>query len=448
MYAENKEYDNLTKEVRELVGSLISTLMINKRTSMDSTIAGDTLMLNILLNIERVFTYSLDAPMAVGVDGLEVKMLVNPYYLMMITSEPKHVLNIVLHECYHLLFEHLTEFCWVFGDKDKQKLMNIATDCQINQYLKGLPKNAVTLTYVEDLVGEDLETFMGSLYYYEKLIDKINTEKVQEVLNIGGGETEDEITSNIIKGKVIDDHSVWKEGKGKEEILQHVVENIVENAYKQLTERQRGSLPGHLQEIVSRLHKEKSVNWKAIIKRGIGTLPVPYKYSKKKMNRRFPERMDLSGKMIDRFVNINVFLDTSGSMSTEDIGYALSEIYHMMKDIGGNVIVVQVDTKVVGVSILNKRKLKDFKANGRGGTLFQPAFDWLKENNYTNKNSISIYFTDGYGEGEWSIDRYGYKNMYWVLTGEDANIEDLSCEGKGKVALLREDVKYNRLKKG
>lgn len=435
---EKEDKDGLLKETKNLVGTLISTLLtVNRKWSSRGN---DLLFLNILLNVSKVYTYELDAPMAVGFRNLGVSLYVNPERLIGFTENADQVLVIITHECYHLIFEHLTEFDWVFSDQVKRNAMNIATDCHINQRLDNLPKGVVTLDYVNKMVGKKLDKLAGSMYYYEEIIDNVDPDKLK---GLGEGSIS------------MDSHDTWEETDGDggggmsssskiNKIVAHqVIGNLIKDAYNNVPTKERGTIAGSITSVLERFNEKKKINWKSLFKRGLGSIPVPYKLTKKRLNRRFPERLMLSGRISDRVCDVIVFLDTSLSMSDDVVKYALSEVFHIIKDWGINsVTLVQIDTEVQSVSKVSVKDLNSFTVNGRGGTSFQPAFDWLRDNKFTNKNSISVYFTDGFGESK--VDNKGYNNMHWVLCNNDSKKEDLSCDGGNKVALLRDDNKYAR----
>jgi predicted metal-dependent peptidase len=68
-----------------------------------------------------------------------------------------------------------------------------------------------------------------------------------------------------------------------------------------------------------------------------------------------------------------------------------NEIYHIYKS-GTDVTVVECDTQIQRV-YQYKGKLEDLSVQGRGGTDFEPVFEYLLKNK--NKYNNLIYLTDG-----------------------------------------------------
>lgn len=468
------KYQDVLLATEELVTLCISTVVF---TGMKGD-GADSLFANILYRVNKEVGLEVSAPMAVGIKARGVTLFINPFMLYDVVSELRHVVAIIKHECYHIIFKHLTYMQrkrWT--DSYLHTLHNLATDCQINQLLVGLPDNCVTLSYIQELVGEKLDSHAGSLYYLEALVKsqfgqqlKQNEQKLNSFINSmkqsGGGQGGDSDNNNatqqawdeLMKSieeltpaqqdklkRAIQDHANWKESAKQEEIdtVDGLLGDLVKEAYNKLTDKQRGTLPGQVEEAITALTKKRALDWRSMVRRGLGTIPVPYRKTKKRLNRRQPERITLSGRMMDRQVELVVFIDTSGSMSNRDIAYVLAEIEQIIKDIRAHVEVVLIDTKVQAV--YNRlRDVKKIKAKGRGGTSFAPAFEYLHKQGYNNRDTLAIFFTDGYGEPEDGINRYGFNNVYWVLTGETARLTQLSCDGKGRVALLAEDVRYNK----
>lgn len=175
----------------------------------------------------------------------------------------------------------------------------------------------------------------------------------------------------------------------------------------------------------------------------MGTSLVPYKLSKNRMNRRQPHRVDLPGRVLDTASRLVAFFDTSASQNEEALAYSLGELANIQKTLHAEVWVVHVDTTVQYAKQLSFQSLKDMEFAGRGGTSFAPAYQWLHDQGFTNEDTVAVYFTDGYGDDD--FERYGFTNMYWILTEtEVGDPSPLSTDGEGKVLYLKADERYNR----
>lgn len=92
-------------------------------------------------------------------------------------------------------------------------------------------------------------------------------------------------------------------------------------------------------------------------------------------------------------------VDTSGSMSSNDLRLGLSELQQLQKaDSEIKIIVMQSDARVAHEYTVGCNDEIDFKIYGRGGTDFEPVFERVKEllGSTENAPDILIYATDGY----------------------------------------------------
>ena len=87
-------------------------------------------------------------------------------------------------------------------------------------------------------------------------------------------------------------------------------------------------------------------------------------------------------------------LDTSGSISARELAIYLAGLLGMIEETGPEqVAVIQCDTTVRRVDHLGPGETVDrIEVTGRGGTQFQPAFDWIAESGFNPH--VIVYATD------------------------------------------------------
>lgn len=122
--------------------------------------------------------------------------------------------------------------------------------------------------------------------------------------------------------------------------------------------------------------------------------------SKRNLTRMRPNRRSGFDNMgsIRRFTTkLLVAVDVSGSIGSDDLNHFYSVIIRAFKYGVKKIDVVQFDTTLSEPqSIENaKKQLKKVKVTGRGGTAFQPIFDYAQQH---NEYDGLIIFTDGYAE--------------------------------------------------
>ena len=432
-------------------------------------------------------------------------LYVNPFWLIYKLGDKNNgqfvrtdiyedVVAIYFHELNHLLYEHPSRY------RDRMQsglgqVVNIATDTQINQERriannKTLSEYGITLEGVRK--GYDLPNLMAnkdSEYYYEELYKKLksgqcrtcgqqkpqNQQNQQNDQNGQNGQGQNGHGGSCcpscgqpMNGNATGDamgaqgsHKVWgqipdntAEGEIADEMASHEsMKNIVKRILdspdlrKQLSnEKLRGILPGHLYD---ELIEGKAVKGKlpisAVIRKGTGKLRNGSKRTYTRFNPRQGNRVDiLRGKKELHNKNIHCFIDNSGSMGPTEIEYGVTEVAAVASSIRANLSIIPFDTVVY---YNNKQEVDKFGKfafvpTGRGGTSFQPVFDYLKEQNANNDNDVIVIITDGYGESR--IENYGLRNVIWILVEENRNTLSVSPQFlRGhEVAWLEDDAKY------
>jgi predicted metal-dependent peptidase len=169
-----------------------------------------------------------------------------------------------------------------------------------------------------------------------------------------------------------------------------IEKEMLEKAAKDITEKlkNRGLISSNVERIIGNLEKKPN-NWLNQLKRWITGVKGVGNYSKtfKRQNRYGIE--GLRGKRKDAIV-FDVILDTSGSM-TSDIPKVLGTI---LRD-GITCNIVQIDTEVQSDTVISSpRELKNINLKGFGGTVLQPAIDYIGEKKQQARPLVIM--TDGY----------------------------------------------------
>ena len=211
-------------------------------------------------------------------------------------------------------------------------------------------------------------------------------------------------------------------------------------------EKMRGLMAGGLydQAIEGKSEKGK-LPLKTVLQRGIGRLKAGERRTFSKIYKHQGNRPVIKkGKKRLWNKNIRVFLDNSGSMGTFEISWATMEVAAIAKAIKANLIIIPFDTVVYSENeqVIPKSGKFSFVPTGRGGTSFQPVFDYMKEVGVTNQNDVVIIISDGYGESR--IDNYGFRNVIWVMVESKTNtlsVREQDTRGH-LVAYLEDDYRY------
>lgn len=413
------------------------------------------------------------------------------------------VVAIYFHELNHLLYEHPARYRDRM-ESGYAEIVNIATDTQINQEARIAKNNTLTeygITVEKVRKNYDLPNLMAgkdSEYYYDELYKKLRQEMEKSKKNRcpecgqqqsqqgqggqsqqgqgnghehcstcgqpmngqGNGQGQQQTGQGDVSG-ANGSHQVWSkipdntaEGEiadeqAAHESMKNIVKRILDSPdlRSQLSnDKLRGILPGHLYD---ELIEGKAVKGKlpisAVIRKGTGKLRNGSRRTYTRFNPKQGNRVDLlRGKKELHNKNIHCFIDNSGSMGPTEIEYGVMEVAAVAHSIHANLSIIPFDTVVYynNKQEVDKQGNFQFIPTGRGGTAFQPVFNYLKEEKANNDNDVIVIITDGYGESR--IDNYGLRNVIWILVEESRNtlsVRPQDLRGH-EVAWLEEDAKY------
>ena len=403
------------------------------------------IMLNKLWDSKRVPTAG------VSKNGINYQLAINEDFWMSLTEDQK--LGLLKHELLHIAFGHLTMF-FKFTDR---RLANVAMDMEINQYIDRdwLPggeyskeefdeiKEAAKIEIaaarerdapmeelkaiadkvpsrgimIEDYDDVQLDTKAGCRYYYDKL-KKLQDEKKQN--GTCGSPSMDDLLDSIDEGD-IPDHSTWEEFENMTEaehkLIERQLQKVLSDA-KEQTVKKRGTVPGEIEGviIIENIVPPK-FDWRGYIRRFTGvSTKVFTKKIRRKENKRFDANPGLKVKMRQHML---LAIDTSGSVSDDELREFMGEMHHIYK-CGVEITIIQCDTSIKSIEPY-KGKF-ELTVLGRGGTEFDPVLEYFNANQ--NKYTSLVYFTDG----ECNADVKPKGNVLWVLS-ERSSMND-SLPGK------------------
>ena len=318
--------------------------------------------------------------------------------------------TIICHEILHLALGHT----WRKGNRNDIVILpdgtpilkwNVVCDAVVNYHLSEqrfkLPKGVVRIPEAETSSAEEL--------YAKWKCSK-------------------EVTINLF-----DDHSSWgkrgKEGEGKGkgegggaegeaegtvsmgESLEEKWKGLVVQARQ--IEKSQGRGMGSLEELIDDLIEPK-LSWKELLRNAIIS-SVKNDYRIIPPNKKHLWRGMYLPSTYGEEIEIAYAVDTSGSMSTEEVKEGLSELKGICDSFQSYKIhFFQCDD---GIQQYKEMSSYNFefprKIRGRGGTSFRPVFRYIVEKNLPI--SCLVYWTDGYGD--YPTVRPNYP-VVWILTAE------------------------------
>ena len=153
-----------------------------------------------------------------------------------------------------------------------------------------------------------------------------------------------------------------------------------------------GNLPGSIAELIAELDRPV-IDWRGVMRR-FATDSTIRETSWTRPSRRYADSdFILPGAESVAPAHLVAVIDTSGSMDKRALAKAGAEIQAMLDERAvERVTVVYCDTRVHGSATFSMGDLLTLDAKGRGGTAFQPAFDWIAE--HATDAAAIIYLSD------------------------------------------------------
>ena len=232
-------------------------------------------------------------------------------------------------------------------------------------------------------------------------------------------------------GATIDDHSFWK-GEDEEEISSTTWEARVMQTYetvKNLPKTGFGKQDngwGDLPIFAERMYNEVASNkldWRTLLNDFIQEDLCDYSFYPP--DRRFGDSdfflPDFNEKD-ERVENLLFMIDTSGSMTNDDIGEVYGEIKSAIEQFDGKIKgwLGFFDASVTEPKPFeNEEEFKAIRIQGGGGTSFLPIFHYVRDNMQDKNVTSIIILTDGYAPYPEEYERMNIP-VLWIVNNNDA----------------------------
>lgn len=286
---------------------------------------------------------------------------------------------VILHEILHCVLEHCTRV----GTRDTE-LYNIACDIVVNSTILemwGLQTIRVAGEEPMHLAPDGAE---GRLY---------NAEEVYRMLL---SQSKGDPGNTPMTGGVVDRHDVWKgiQDPGR---IRDAWDRKIRNAAKSCGEG--ASLTASIRKLVEKLNSRSQADWRQLLHDFIQHDTCDYTFLPP--DRRFSGDLFLPAFNIDEdqgsAQDIWVCVDTSGSISDEQLTQVLYEIRDAMRQAGLTGAVSFFDTEITEPQpFTNEEELVKIRPKGGGGTSFHVIFQYLKRKLINQLPKAILVFTDGY----------------------------------------------------
>lgn len=316
----------------------------------------------------------------------EINQITFDSVTMLIVHELEHIIR--MHHLYTKLY-----------DMNENKIANIAYDTMINgdilsiypeyQFVMDLFKGC-TSEVVKKQTGVDCDKYNTSYERYKALL---KSKKQPD----GGDGYECDLISPVLSDSDDYEDSVDCGDIPMQEMetIKEKLDNMIGES-KNLTEKNRGTVPKSIDENLNGIEivKNRVALWRRVIRKltkSISDSSIRFRRN------RYNKRLDSFGVFkLDEKPSVVFGIDSSGSMSDNDIIKALQEV-HQFIDAGGEVHLVVWDCEAEYRGIY-KKSYEPFKRTKSGGTRYGCFTEWCNDNKKKYGFSLSICITDGYVE--------------------------------------------------
>lgn len=362
---------------------------------------------------EMNIKYSDQIPTCIAFDKKkqEFEIILNTQQMSMFSKlERTAVLH---HEVLHFAHQHLlraTDY-----EKDP-KLYNIAMDMSINQYIQNLPQGCIEVKQFKKNDGSPFPTFKGFELYYELLKDNQEANK-------------DEM-AKYTPETATDAHG-WEEmEEGDYQKMAEEAKKLV-NRTVEKTSTGYSELPDTLKDLMKELDRiTEKLNYKRILKEAIKkTVCVTDRESTwNRPNKRYG--VYAPGTRTGRLPNIGIFIDTSGSISHNELNDFLGILNGFLKHGAKKCSLGLWHTELYYYKPHKFRNTLDKEELQSGGTDVSAALDKIND----EAPDLSIILTDGdfcpypdkiKGSVIWIISHGGNKNHPMKHVGKTIMLDAL-----------------------
>lgn len=297
--------------------------------------------------------------------------------------------GLILHEYYHVMYQHLTNWKHLFNENPT--LANIATDIVINNKLL---KQAAHDGFLELPDGGCVDPKYGDEWDVQMVFEDLKKQgQGQGQPGQGQGEGFDQHDWNGAQAGELSDEDVKELGKQIDTALRQGA---------QMAGKMGGKADRSLTDLL-----QVTVPWQEVLQEWIRTQMTGTDLSTwRRPHRRWMARdLYMPSRYTETAKRITIGVDTSGSIGTDQLRRALSEVKGACESAKPEMVdVIYWDYDVAGHELYENDAVENLvnttKPKGGGGTRVESMKKYLNQEGIVP--DCIIIFTDGYVESDWS----------------------------------------------
>jgi predicted metal-dependent peptidase len=325
----------------------------------------------------------------------------------------------ILHEILHVFYLHNVDRIDSLMESNSEKAL-IAADLEINDDLIELLSSRLDF-YISR--SEDIKKIIedGIVFLTGELL---LPEKFKLPNNLTVFEYFKKLKGNNKKKNHICFHKVDKEiERDIENVIKRTAQEIINyaNSYSKLA----GNLPDNLVRTAKEILKPRNIPWDVELFNSIVS-SVNDRIGKSISTFKYPNRRYESDIIYPSYLSnkplISVIIDTSGSMSEEDLGLALGVVANALESFDTHIEVYAGDTEIHSQTIVKDIfDLERIQLIGGGGTDMADIIKSIQEQR-PEIPEVIIVITDGYTT--WPESEIENKTVIGVIVGKESSIEE------------------------
>ena len=320
------------------------------------------------------------AGVRVNPDSGQFELMYNPEFMEQLSDTHKQ--GVLMHEFYHLIFEHVTSRKPADGLKRIDNIaMDLAINCHISNMLPNeadpgpvIGKESMKACIPGEGMFKDLPPYKSYEWYLEAL-KQMQDEQEKDEGGEGSGDPFGDMDS-------LDDHEGFGEVDGTtQEIASERMKEAIKKAAEEAEKsRNWGTVSSSMrQDILDRI--QTKIDWRKVLRYFVKTSQRSDKRSTpRRLNKRYPRVHP--GKRVRRHAKIAISIDQSGSVDDAMLAAFFSELNKLAEI--AEFAVIPFDTEVAKDKVYTWKKGQTKKTERVmcGGTCFDAPTKYVNEGNF------------------------------------------------------------------
>jgi len=320
------------------------------------------------------------AGVRVNPDSGQFELMYNPEFMEQLSDTHKQ--GVLMHEFYHLIFEHVTSRKPADGLKRIDNIaMDLAINCHISNMLPNeadpgpvIGKESMKACIPGEGMFKDLPPYKSYEWYLEAL-KQMQDEQEKDEGGEGSGDPFGDMDS-------LDDHEGFGEVDGTtQEIASERMKEAIKKAAEEAEKsRNWGTVSSSMrQDILDRI--QTKIDWRKVLRYFVKTSQRSDKRSTpRRLNKRYPRVHP--GKRVRRHAKIAISIDQSGSVDDAMLAAFFSELNKLAEI--AEFTVIPFDTEVAKDKVYTWKKGQTKKTERVmcGGTCFDAPTKYVNEGNF------------------------------------------------------------------